>query len=357
MERAMVLKTTRITVETDTLMVIRRAKAIPAWCPDCRAEVDAIALGSDSLAEAATAAQLQEWLDTGKLHFWQPTDGPAQVCVPSLLQSIESEGVRTCSPSHPDPLSQLRRKSMKLTRSIANLFRVSGFVLALALIAIPIWAQPQDISQPKSFPVVISKSGSYRLTSNLVVPDGVDGIDINARDVTLDLNGFTVRGPQTCTGGGAGLKCSGASGGSGIAATKRNVTVRNGNVQGFYDFGVYLEDRGERLEDVTAAENGWGIDITEGIVSNCISNSNSFGIGAPSAQVKGTTANYNQYDGFYVSGSMTDSVAEGNGGYGFAGDVNYPKPLLSNSAAFNNVYGDLYYVVSPGNNACTNGPC
>jgi probable HAF family extracellular repeat protein len=147
MERAMVLKTTRITVETDTLMVIRRAKAIPAWCPDCRAEVDAIALGSDSLAEAATAAQLQEWLDTGKLHFWQPTDGPAQICVPSLLQSIESEGVRTCSPSHPNPLSQLRRKSMKLTRSIANLIRVSGFVLALALVAGLGWAEEHAVPQ------------------------------------------------------------------------------------------------------------------------------------------------------------------------------------------------------------------
>src|SRR5271165_449324 len=147
MEQAMVLKTTRITVETDTLMVVRRARTISAWCPDCRAEVDAIALGSDSLAEAATAAQVQQWLDSGKLHYWQHADGPAQICVPSLLQSIESEGVRTCSPSHPDPLSQLRRKSMKLTRSIANLFRVSGFVLALALLAGPGRAQEHPAMQ------------------------------------------------------------------------------------------------------------------------------------------------------------------------------------------------------------------
>jgi hypothetical protein len=155
-EQAMVLKTTRITVETDTLMVVRRARSISAWCPDCRAEVDAIALGSDSLAEAATASQVQQWLDSGKLHYWQHADEPAQICVPSLLQSIESEGVRTCSSSHPNPLSQLRRKSMKLTRSIANLFRLSGFALALALIAIPIWAQQQvDVVNGKGHPVPV----------------------------------------------------------------------------------------------------------------------------------------------------------------------------------------------------------
>ncbi len=130
----MVLKTTRITVETDTLMIVRRARTISAWCPDCRAEVDAIALGSDSLAEAATASQIQQWLDSGKLHFWQHADGPAQICVPSLLQSIESEGVRTSSPSHPDPLNNQRRKRMKLTRSIANLFRLTSFALALVLL-------------------------------------------------------------------------------------------------------------------------------------------------------------------------------------------------------------------------------
>src|SRR5271165_3830387 len=182
MEQAMVLKTTRITVETDTLMVVRRARTISAWCPDCCAEVDAIALGSDSLAEAATAAQVQQWLDSGKLHFWQHADGPAQICVPSLLQSIESEGVRTCSPSHPDPLSQLRRKSMKLTRSIANLFRVIGFVLALALFAGPGRAEEHPAMQqqpaaPAHYAVIDlgTLGGSFSLAYAINDKGQVDG--------------------------------------------------------------------------------------------------------------------------------------------------------------------------------------
>ena len=86
MERAVAVKTTRITLETETLIVVRRAKATLAWCPDCRAEVDVITLDSHSLIEPATAAQIHEWRATGKLHLWQPANGSAQICVTSLLQ-------------------------------------------------------------------------------------------------------------------------------------------------------------------------------------------------------------------------------------------------------------------------------
>jgi hypothetical protein len=86
MERAVVRKTTRITVETETLVIVRHAKAAMSWCPGCRAEVDVVTLDSDSLIEPATAAQIREWLATGKLHLSQPANGPIQICVSSLLQ-------------------------------------------------------------------------------------------------------------------------------------------------------------------------------------------------------------------------------------------------------------------------------
>jgi thiol-disulfide isomerase/thioredoxin len=178
MEQAMVLKTTRITVETDTLMVVSRARAISAWCPDCRAEVDAIALGSDSLAEAATASQVQQWLDSDKLHCWQHADGPAQICVPSLLQCIGSEGVRTCPSSHPNPLSQLRRKSMKLTRSIANLFRLSGFALMLALFA------------------ALTACGPGNGTSEGGAPPGSRHVSVSGADLLLNGKKWVPRGVQ-----------------------------------------------------------------------------------------------------------------------------------------------------------------
>src|SRR5215469_14839221 len=88
------LKTTRITVETDTLMIVRRAKAVPAWCPDCGAAVNVVSLTDESLADAATAAQLQDWADAGRLHIWRSPHVPIQVCVPSLLQCLDRSEAR-----------------------------------------------------------------------------------------------------------------------------------------------------------------------------------------------------------------------------------------------------------------------
>ena len=82
----MVLKSIRVTVETDTLMVVRRAKAVTAWCPVCGAEVDAITLTPDSFTEPSATAEMQQWLAAGKLHLWRSEEGAVQVCVNSLLQ-------------------------------------------------------------------------------------------------------------------------------------------------------------------------------------------------------------------------------------------------------------------------------
>jgi hypothetical protein len=85
-------RTTRITVETETLVVIRRAKAILAWCPGCLATAETITLDADSLADPATAEQLQAWLATGQLHHWHTPDG-AQICVRSLLRCFDLRDV------------------------------------------------------------------------------------------------------------------------------------------------------------------------------------------------------------------------------------------------------------------------
>lgn len=91
------------------------------------------------------------------------------------------------------------------------------------------------------FPVEINDSGSYRLTSNLVVSDESDGIFVESGRPTIDFNGFELRGPVTCfasltTDDPAlldSVNCSG-SGGLGIGAfAGRGYQVRNGTVAGF----------------------------------------------------------------------------------------------------------------------------
>jgi hypothetical protein len=74
------------------------------------------------------------------------------------------------------------------------------------------------------FPVVICQSGSYRLSGNLTVPDAnTDAIDINADNVTIDLNGFSILGPTVCNG--SPLTCSPSgptASGIGIASNNAN---------------------------------------------------------------------------------------------------------------------------------------
>src|SRR4051812_6036205 len=71
-------------------------------------------------------------------------------------------------------------------------------------------------SDTPGFPVTISAPGSYRLSSNLVVPDAATtAIQITADNVSLDLGGFSIIGPNTCTPSPVHCTFSGG-GGSGV---------------------------------------------------------------------------------------------------------------------------------------------
>ncbi|MDJ0788545.1 MAG: hypothetical protein QNK05_17195 [Myxococcota bacterium] len=89
------------------------------------------------------------------------------------------------------------------------------------------------------FPFMINQPGSYVLTGDLSVGAGSNsGIRIQAADVTLDLNGFSLRGPDSCSPG----SCSGGARFGIIAAGSQVVhtVVRNGNVSGFSGVCVFV---------------------------------------------------------------------------------------------------------------------
>jgi hypothetical protein len=83
---AMVVRTTKITIETEGLLVVRQAQTVVTWCPGCEAEVEVVLLGEES-------AQLMGGLQTGALHMWSPPEGPARICLPSLLQRSQPNDV------------------------------------------------------------------------------------------------------------------------------------------------------------------------------------------------------------------------------------------------------------------------
>lgn len=223
------------------------------------------------------------------------------------------------------------------------------------------------------FPVTISQSGSFRLTGNLQVPDAATtAIEITADDVTLDLNGFTISGPNVCTpnptrctysgGGGIGIKAFGATG----VVSPANIRVMNGMVRGMGGHGIRMMGEGTLVQNVVSVSNGGpGIVVGEGnvidsvaklngsgaaivgvIVRGCTASNNIFGIFVrPGGVASGNVAVSNSAVGISVNNaSATGNTAYGNGTYGI--DAVCPG-VLSGNTAHNNISGNIR----------TNGAC
>lgn len=108
------------------------------------------------------------------------------------------------------------------------------------------------------YPVTISRSGSYRLITNLTLPtaEGTVGIEITAENVTIDLNGFSIIGPRTCPTEDDFLGCTPAAEDPTYALVTggNNVTLKNGTLRGSIGNGVWLGAHA-RLENVNVIWN------------------------------------------------------------------------------------------------------
>lgn len=138
---------------------------------------------------------------------------------------------------------------------------------------------------------IISAPGSYYLTGNFAGETGKHGIFVNADNVTIDLNGFTMTGPGS---------------NSAIAmpfppTTPENTTLRNGTITN-WGFAVTLRERA-RAEGLTIVRNVFdGLSTGNGsLVVDCVvSNNGQNGMGAGAGSV------------------VRSSLASNNGGYGIA---------------------------------------
>jgi hypothetical protein len=85
----MAVRTTRITVEQDTIMIIRRASVELIWCSLCGAEAEVISLGGTVQDGVRSGGLPPEWAASGRLHILNQPDGSTCVCLPSLLGCFE----------------------------------------------------------------------------------------------------------------------------------------------------------------------------------------------------------------------------------------------------------------------------
>ncbi|OHB55553.1 MAG: hypothetical protein A2Y07_03205 [Planctomycetes bacterium GWF2_50_10] len=165
-------------------------------------------------------------------------------------------------------------------------------IAALCLISTPLFAgnleptaapgstmKPLSEIEPgtaiSSLPYTISTSGSYYFTANLTIPNSLNGVSINADNVTIDLKGFTLDGNKVVT--------------HAISAAKRkNITIKNGIFVNWYANGLYLGDSNNcRIENLSFSNTGRSA-ISVGnnaivqkcIIANCRDSSNYSAISA-----------------------------------------------------------------------------
>jgi hypothetical protein len=191
------------------------------------------------------------------------------------------------------------------------------------------------------FPVEIRVPGSYKLSSNLIVPnENTTAILIEADNVSIDLNGFSIIGPTVCNG--APFKpttsCAPVGGGAGIGSGASNgISISNGTIRGMGDSEIILGGSGLRIDRLNTIGNGnEGIEVSGATVTNCTSLFNrSVGISFGGMAI-----------GNYVSGNGNDGisgtgVAKNNETLANAGNGIFVRGVISENLSTNNGSSDI----------------
>ena len=180
------------------------------------------------------------------------------------------------------------------------------------------------------YPIAINEPGSYRLTSDLVVPAHADGIVVTAPHVTLDLNGHTVIGPVRCVHSAASRKVecnwlvepSPRAGINTVAAP--HSVIRNGTVTGFAGMGIHHGEAAVIENMEVSANAGAGVagsgHANGGVVRGVLVRHNGgSGIVCDDMAIERSTFADNGGTGVECQrAAISDSVSRGNGGFGVA---------------------------------------
>jgi len=79
---------TKITIETDSLLVLRGRNSLRAWCPQCAAEGAMIPLEGVGVISNLSPVEVEAWLESNSIHRWQMADGGLVICRNSLLKCV-----------------------------------------------------------------------------------------------------------------------------------------------------------------------------------------------------------------------------------------------------------------------------
>lgn len=81
-------KRTRITIQTESLLIVRGGTSLHTWCPQCAAEADFIPIEGVGIVSNLSPPELRGWIESEDLHHSTAADGSLLICFNSLLRRL-----------------------------------------------------------------------------------------------------------------------------------------------------------------------------------------------------------------------------------------------------------------------------
>jgi len=82
-------KQTKITIETNSLLVMHGTVSLRRWCPECAAEGEVIPFDGIGVISNLTPSEVQGWLEGEAIHHSYGPDGTRLICLNSLLKRLQ----------------------------------------------------------------------------------------------------------------------------------------------------------------------------------------------------------------------------------------------------------------------------
>jgi len=89
-------KQTTITVETSSLLILQGRISRRAWCPQCGAEGEMVAMDNTNVISNLDHRAMEQWLNSGELHRTNAPDGSSVICLNSLLACLQNTNPANC---------------------------------------------------------------------------------------------------------------------------------------------------------------------------------------------------------------------------------------------------------------------
>ena len=81
-------RSTRITIETESLLVLQGRQLLRTWCPQCGRPAEMIPLDTLGVVSNLPQTEIQAWMEASELHQAKTADGAALICLNSLLNRV-----------------------------------------------------------------------------------------------------------------------------------------------------------------------------------------------------------------------------------------------------------------------------